>query len=164
MHDVAFSEDDNDKMLVVVFDDTNQIYSEEIKNRSSLFFIRTESNNDWGIRFRRLSTSAEIVTVTISYMRTGIYTDWPRNGLRGGEYLAPYGNNKLPISMGGDLAQPIIRSMKNIVKQVTIKCPNAPMSFATDDLQDIFDSYNVDGVMSVQMLDDDIGSAFAGLC
>lgn len=132
----------------------------DLTRPTSLFFTRTESNDSWDVEF--FTSGGFAIVVAISFITSGLYSEFPRSGARGGEYMSFYGNNKVTTSTTNQLAQPVVRTQKNVAKQVAIKCPNAPIEYIQDDLQDIFATYNQDTVLSIQMFNDDPLESFAG--
>ena len=156
-----------DQVTIKVYDSSDNtgpvIYNETVnRNPRTLFFVRDElKTTGWYVEFTRTDGAALPLTLYISCLRAGEYLDWPRGGLRGGEYLPHLGNNKQTYTTTNEKGQPVARTVKNISKQTTIKCPDADAGFV-DDLRDVFDAYNDEGIISIQMLDNDFNSGFCG--
>lgn len=161
LHGVRFNAGASDVIRATIFSNGVQIGTELIKSGVTLFYTREATNSDWYVEFTPEGGIPSIV-VTISYIRSGLYSDWPRSGIRGGEYMPFFGNNRITRATSNQLAQPITRTITKVAKMVTIQCPNPPIDYIENDLQEIFDAYNEDGVISVQMYDDRVTRSFAG--
>lgn len=160
VHGVRFNAGGN-TAFAKVYSDGVALETIEIKNGSSVFFTRPESSLSWSVEFFAGGGIPNIV-VSISYISSGLYSDFPRSGVRGGEYTPFFGNNRVTLSSSNQLSQPVTRSTRKIAKQVTLKCPNAPIDWVETELQDIFTLYNETGILSVLMYDEDPGKSFAG--
>lgn len=160
LHGIRFNAQNKSLIRATVYSNSVQIDTLTIRSGSSLFFTREESNADWYVEFS--SDDAIPIVITVSYISCGMYTEFPRNGVRGGEYIPYLGNNRSTLATSNQLAQPVTRRVKKVAKMVTIKCPNAPIEWLEDDLQDVFDLYNETGILSVQMIEDSASKAFAG--
>ena len=161
IHGIRFNAGPNETAFIRIIEGTNTILETvEIKSGSSVFVTRTPSTLTW--RIEAYTSGGFAITVSYSYIAAGIWSEFPRNGTRGGEYIPYLGNNKRVSTTSNQLAQPVTRTIDSVAKQVTLSCPNAPRTWLEDDLQDIFEVFNEFGILSVQMSDDDPKAAFAG--
>lgn len=160
IHGVRFNTGIDFPVRLRIYDDTTVIYSEELTTNKSVFITRESSNNVW--RIEAFRDDGFPIAIAISYIAAGLHTEFPRNGVRGGEYIPYLGNNRKTTTTSNQLSQPVTRSVQSIAKQVTLSCPNAPLSWVEGDLQFVFNTYNLFGVLSILMFDDKPSSAFAG--
>lgn len=161
IHGIRFNAGPNETVTLKIIEDTSTVLETlTIKSGSSVFAIRTLSSLAW--RIEASTTGGIAVAISYSYIAAGIWSEFPRNGTRGGEYIPYLGNNKRVSTTSNQLAQPVTRTIDSVAKQVSLTCPNAPRTWLEDDLQDIFDVFNEFGILSVQMVDSDPKSAFAG--